>query len=187
MKAMTPTPSSGATRNCEVKPDKMFWCSMTRCPPASVSFHASATVHPVGSVRIESVSKKLASPLPQERAPAARATSCPRQLHDLWSECLRAGHDETGRRAGARAGLLNREAASLPDPRSAGGVLVFGQDAQLVASDSVGSSSTLTPSKRTGRREENAFSAARAACSITPTSADGAVSARPWVRVVNGA
>jgi Pyridoxamine 5'-phosphate oxidase len=37
-------------------------------PPATVSFHARATVHPAGSVSIESVSKKLASLLPQERA-----------------------------------------------------------------------------------------------------------------------
>jgi hypothetical protein len=36
-------------------------------PPATVSFHARATVHPAGSVSIESVSKKLASLLPQER------------------------------------------------------------------------------------------------------------------------
>lgn len=36
-------------------------------PPATVSFHAQATVHPAGSVTIESVSKKLASALPQER------------------------------------------------------------------------------------------------------------------------
>jgi hypothetical protein len=36
--------------------------------PATVSFHARATVHPAGSVNIESVSKKLASLLPQERA-----------------------------------------------------------------------------------------------------------------------
>jgi len=37
-------------------------------PPATVSFHARATVHPAGSVSIESVSKKLASLLPRERA-----------------------------------------------------------------------------------------------------------------------
>ena len=37
-------------------------------PPATVSFHARATVHPPGSVSIESVPKKLASLLPQERA-----------------------------------------------------------------------------------------------------------------------
>ena len=36
-------------------------------PPATVSFHARATVHPAGSVSIESVSKKLASLLPPER------------------------------------------------------------------------------------------------------------------------
>ncbi len=36
-------------------------------PPATVSFHARATVHPAGSVSIESVSKKLASLLPRER------------------------------------------------------------------------------------------------------------------------
>lgn len=30
-------------------------------PPATISFHARATVHPAGSVSIESVSKKLAS------------------------------------------------------------------------------------------------------------------------------
>jgi hypothetical protein len=36
-------------------------------PPATVSFHARATVHPAGSVSIESVSRKLASLLPQER------------------------------------------------------------------------------------------------------------------------
>lgn len=36
-------------------------------PPATVSFHAKATVHPAGSVSIESVSKKLASQLPKER------------------------------------------------------------------------------------------------------------------------
>lgn len=37
-------------------------------PPATVSFHAKATVHPAGSVSIELVSQKLASLLPQERA-----------------------------------------------------------------------------------------------------------------------
>jgi len=36
-------------------------------PPATISFHATAMVHPAGSVRIESVSKKLASLVPQER------------------------------------------------------------------------------------------------------------------------
>ncbi len=41
-------------------------------PPATVSFHAKATVHPAGSVSIESVSGKLASQLPKER----RGTSC---------------------------------------------------------------------------------------------------------------
>jgi hypothetical protein len=39
-------------------------------PPATVSFHATATVHPAGSVNIESVSKKLASQLPKERRQA---------------------------------------------------------------------------------------------------------------------
>jgi Pyridoxamine 5'-phosphate oxidase len=36
-------------------------------PPATVTFHATATVHPPGSVNIESVSKKLASHTPKER------------------------------------------------------------------------------------------------------------------------
>jgi Pyridoxamine 5'-phosphate oxidase len=36
-------------------------------PPATVSFHATATVHAAGSVSIESVSKKLASLLPKDR------------------------------------------------------------------------------------------------------------------------
>lgn len=36
-------------------------------PPATVSFHARATVHPAGSVSIDSVSKKLASQLPKDR------------------------------------------------------------------------------------------------------------------------
>jgi len=36
-------------------------------PPATISFHARATVHPAGSVSIESVSKKLAARLPQKR------------------------------------------------------------------------------------------------------------------------
>ena len=36
-------------------------------PPATVTFHARVTVHPAGSVRIESVSKKLAALQPQER------------------------------------------------------------------------------------------------------------------------
>jgi pyridoxamine 5'-phosphate oxidase-like protein len=39
-------------------------------PPATVSFHAKATVHPVGSVSIEKVPKKLASRLPKERRSA---------------------------------------------------------------------------------------------------------------------
>jgi Pyridoxamine 5'-phosphate oxidase len=39
-------------------------------PPATVSFHARATVRPAGSVNIESVSKKLASQLPKERRQA---------------------------------------------------------------------------------------------------------------------
>ena len=41
-------------------------------PPATVSFHATATVHPADSVSIESVPKKLASQLPKER----RRTGC---------------------------------------------------------------------------------------------------------------
>jgi len=36
-------------------------------PPATVSFHTRATVHPAGSVNIKSVSKKLASLLPRKR------------------------------------------------------------------------------------------------------------------------
>jgi hypothetical protein len=36
-------------------------------PPATVSFHATATVHPAGPVSIEKVPKKLASQLPKER------------------------------------------------------------------------------------------------------------------------
>ncbi len=36
-------------------------------PPATVSFHGTARVHPAGSVSIESVSKKFASLLPAER------------------------------------------------------------------------------------------------------------------------
>jgi Pyridoxamine 5'-phosphate oxidase len=36
-------------------------------PPATVTFQARATVHPAGSVSIESVSKKLAPLLPPER------------------------------------------------------------------------------------------------------------------------
>jgi hypothetical protein len=41
-------------------------------PPATVSFHANAMVHPAGSVSIESVPKKLISQLPKER----RGTGC---------------------------------------------------------------------------------------------------------------
>ena len=36
-------------------------------PPATISFHARAIVHPAGSVNIKSVSKKLAAQLPKER------------------------------------------------------------------------------------------------------------------------
>ncbi|MGZ4471663.1 MAG: pyridoxamine 5'-phosphate oxidase family protein [Nocardioidaceae bacterium] len=36
-------------------------------PPATVSFHATATVHPPGTMSIEAVSKRLASLLPEER------------------------------------------------------------------------------------------------------------------------
>jgi len=39
-------------------------------PPATISFHAKATVHPAGSVSIEKVPKKLASQLPKERRSA---------------------------------------------------------------------------------------------------------------------
>ena len=39
-------------------------------PPATVSFHATATVHPADSVSIEKVPKKLASQLPTERRSA---------------------------------------------------------------------------------------------------------------------
>jgi hypothetical protein len=39
-------------------------------PPATVTFHATATVHPPGSVNIKSVSKKLASHTPKERRQA---------------------------------------------------------------------------------------------------------------------
>jgi len=39
-------------------------------PPATVSFHAKATVHPAGSVSIGKVPKKLASQLPKERRSA---------------------------------------------------------------------------------------------------------------------
>lgn len=45
---------------------------VTPIPPATVSFHAKATVHPAGSVSIEKVPKKLASQLPKER----RETGC---------------------------------------------------------------------------------------------------------------
>lgn len=36
-------------------------------PPATVSFHARATVYPAGSMSIEAVSKQLAARVPQER------------------------------------------------------------------------------------------------------------------------
>jgi len=36
-------------------------------PPATISFHARAVLHPPGSLDIESVSKKLASMIPAER------------------------------------------------------------------------------------------------------------------------
>jgi hypothetical protein len=36
-------------------------------PPATVSFHARATVHPAGSIDLNSVSKKLVSLLPKDR------------------------------------------------------------------------------------------------------------------------
>jgi Pyridoxamine 5'-phosphate oxidase len=39
-------------------------------PPATVSFHATATVHPAGPVSIEPVPKKLLSHLPKERREA---------------------------------------------------------------------------------------------------------------------
>jgi Pyridoxamine 5'-phosphate oxidase len=39
-------------------------------PPATVSFHATATVHPAGSASIEKVPKKLTSRLPKERRSA---------------------------------------------------------------------------------------------------------------------
>jgi hypothetical protein len=39
-------------------------------PPATVCFHATATVHPAGSVSNERVPKKLASQLPRERRSA---------------------------------------------------------------------------------------------------------------------
>jgi hypothetical protein len=42
----------------------------TPIPPATVSFHATATVHPAGSVSIATVPKKLASRLPKERRSA---------------------------------------------------------------------------------------------------------------------
>jgi hypothetical protein len=41
-------------------------------PPATISFHARAVVHPAGAVAIDALSKELASLLPAER----RATSC---------------------------------------------------------------------------------------------------------------
>jgi Pyridoxamine 5'-phosphate oxidase len=41
-------------------------------PPATISFHATATVHPPGSLEVRSLSKELASLLPAER----RASSC---------------------------------------------------------------------------------------------------------------
>lgn len=41
-------------------------------PPATVSFHATAIVHPAGSLEVRSLSTKLASLLPAER----RASSC---------------------------------------------------------------------------------------------------------------
>jgi hypothetical protein len=39
-------------------------------PPATISFHATATVHPAGSASIEKVPKRLASQLPKERRSA---------------------------------------------------------------------------------------------------------------------
>jgi hypothetical protein len=36
-------------------------------PPATISFHAAAIVHPAGSVRIDSLSKELESLLPRDR------------------------------------------------------------------------------------------------------------------------
>jgi hypothetical protein len=36
-------------------------------PPATVTFHARAIVHPAGSVQVTAVSKRLASMLPEER------------------------------------------------------------------------------------------------------------------------
>jgi hypothetical protein len=39
-------------------------------PPATISFHATATVHPAGSMDVASMSKKLASLLPKERRDA---------------------------------------------------------------------------------------------------------------------
>src|SRR6266511_2191108 len=41
-------------------------------PPATVSFHATAIVHPAGSLEVGSLSKELASLLPAER----RASAC---------------------------------------------------------------------------------------------------------------
>jgi pyridoxamine 5'-phosphate oxidase-like protein len=47
------------------------WLSMVApIPPATISFHAKATVHPAGSVSIEKMPKKLASQLPRERRSA---------------------------------------------------------------------------------------------------------------------
>ena len=40
-------------------------------PPATISFHAAAIVHPAGSVRIGSLSKKLEALLPPERRDTA--------------------------------------------------------------------------------------------------------------------
>lgn len=40
-------------------------------PPATISFHASAIVHPAGSVKVSSLSKELDSLLPSERREAA--------------------------------------------------------------------------------------------------------------------
>ena len=48
-------------------------------PPATVSFHARATVHPAGSVNIESVSKKLAS-LSQNHAAVGRLLELVRRV-----------------------------------------------------------------------------------------------------------
>jgi len=40
-------------------------------PPATISFHASAVVHPAGSAEIASISRELKSLLPEERKDAA--------------------------------------------------------------------------------------------------------------------